>query len=143
MANTLFQMVYTSTAKELFSDDELLELLNTARVNNEKLGITGMLLYSEGVFMQALEGEKQAVMDLYDIISRDPRHHHSITMTELPITERQFSDWSMGFKSLSRQELAEKTGYTSFLSYDFDTTTLANTPSVAIKLLLSFRKNIA
>jgi len=51
-------LVYVSSATELFSDTQLENLLLRSRQNNSTLGITGMLLYKDGNFMQCLEGPK-------------------------------------------------------------------------------------
>jgi hypothetical protein len=57
-------LVYVSTATELFSDDALVDLLRHSRTANENAHLTGMLLYSAGNFMQALEGDENRVMSL-------------------------------------------------------------------------------
>ena len=72
-------------------------LLEHARRNNEKAGVTGMLLYKDGNFMQVLEGEERVVQALSAKIGRDPRHEKMVTLLEGPLAEREFSDWSMGF----------------------------------------------
>lgn len=48
----MYQLVYLSSAVELFREEELKDLLATSRLNNEKLHVTGMLLYHEGNFIQ-------------------------------------------------------------------------------------------
>jgi len=70
----MIQLVYVSSAVKPFTDQELLGLLEKARENNQKLGITGMLLYKNGDFMQALEGDEQVVLSLADHIAKDLRH---------------------------------------------------------------------
>ena len=55
----MFYTVYVSSAVDLFSDEELLKLLDVSRKNNQALDVTGMLLYKGGNFMQFLEGEKR------------------------------------------------------------------------------------
>ncbi|WP_081869800.1 BLUF domain-containing protein [Endozoicomonas numazuensis] len=108
----------------------------------KKQTITGMLLYSEGVFIQALEGEKQQVAALYKVIAKDPRHFGVIMLNQSFIETRQFPEWQMGFKKTSRKKLAESSSFTDFLSPDFDTRLLQKQPSITMKLFLSFRKNI-
>ena len=61
-------LIYMSSATQLMSNEELLELLKTCRENNEKKNLTGMLLYGEGAFVQVLEGEEETVEATYDII---------------------------------------------------------------------------
>ena len=64
----MFYLIYISSAVKLMNDDELLFMLEQAREKNLRLGLTGMLLYKNGSFMQMLEGDKQTVLDLYDTI---------------------------------------------------------------------------
>lgn len=90
-------MLYFSSAVRLFSDDELLELLKVARANNARLGITGTLLYSDGNFVQLIEGPDDAVDALYARISRDPRHTALLKALDGPITERRFAKWPLAF----------------------------------------------
>ncbi|WP_413666535.1 BLUF domain-containing protein [Mucilaginibacter sp. Mucisp86] len=78
--NFMEYLVYVSTAKKLMSDDELLDLLQTARIKNAKYNVTGMLLYSEGTFIQALEGEKEDLYTIYKAIELDFRHRNIILM---------------------------------------------------------------
>lgn len=52
------------------------------RTNNERAGITGMLLYKDGNFMQLLEGEKEAVLRLHKNIIVDPRHKGFLTLLQ-------------------------------------------------------------
>jgi len=75
-------LVYVSSATLPFSGEDLRALLATCRENNAELGVTGMLLYKDGNFMQVLEGDEQAVRGLYARIAADPRHGGEITLQE-------------------------------------------------------------
>ena len=107
----MFCLVYASTATELFPSRELLELLRQARDHNAAAGITGLLLYKKGIFMQALEGEETAVRAVYAKIGQDPRHHHVSTLLAIPTNERQFPQWSMGFKNIGELPVGPVPGY--------------------------------
>ena len=98
----MFYMLYMSSAVKSMNYDELSALLQQSRDNNHKRGITGMLLYQNGTFMQMLEGEKQIVLDLYDKISNDDRHTGIHTVLSGEIKERNFQDWSMGFFNMDK-----------------------------------------
>jgi hypothetical protein len=98
----MFYIVYISTAVKSLNHDDLSALLQQCRDSNRKLGITGILLYQQGTFMQMLEGDKQAVLDLYHRISRDPRHTAIHTVLEGDIEQRNFADWSMGFVNMDK-----------------------------------------
>jgi hypothetical protein len=93
-------LVYVSSAITPFSPTELAALLDTSRRNNVKRRITGLLLYIGGNFMQALEGEEQAVDELYWTIAEDPRHRSLVTVIRSPVRRRLFPDWAMGFREV-------------------------------------------
>jgi hypothetical protein len=107
--------MYVSSARQKFGPPELAQLLTRAREKNSQLGITGMLLYKAGLFLQVLEGETTQVRDLYTTIVNDPRHRACSVVQEGAITRRQFSDWSMGFRNLDDAEVKRLPGYTPFM----------------------------
>src|ERR1700690_4104332 len=112
----LFQIVYTSTAIESFSRADLTELLKGSVQRNTRAGITGLLLYYDGTFMQTLEGEESVVIALFAKISRDPRHHHVIPLIHGWIKRRDFSESAMAFRDLEAPELRKLPGYSDFLN---------------------------
>lgn len=73
----------------------LLGIMDHARDRNSASGITGMLCYGSGQFLQALEGERQAVSDLYHRIAPDLRHTSCQLISVFEIAERAFPEWSM------------------------------------------------
>lgn len=107
----LYQVIYRSSAKDWFSDAELKELLLQARSYNHAHRITGMLLYSDGQFLQVIEGEEQVVQDLYARIRLDSRHLNVDTIFSGPVSRSMFPDWSMGFVTVSVAEFAWLAGY--------------------------------
>ncbi|MDZ7751089.1 MAG: BLUF domain-containing protein [Gammaproteobacteria bacterium] len=112
----MYALVYVSSATTLFSEADLVALLAQSREKNAGLGISGMLLYKEGNFMQVLEGEKSAVLGLMDAIQDDPRHHGVIIINQGDAPRRQFGDWSMGFRNLDDPALRATPGYSPFLN---------------------------
>lgn len=96
----MYYLIYVSHATKAMTEGDLLELLVEARNNNLKLDITGMLLYQKGQFMQMLEGDRLAVVELYNDIIKDARHHEVVTIMDGMIEKRSFPDWSMGFKQM-------------------------------------------
>jgi len=113
---SLFQIVYTSTASRLFGRGELVQLLRESVDRNQRAGITGLLLYKDGCFMQALEGDESRVIPLFSKIARDRRHHHVIPLVHEPIEERYFPDSAMAFRDLNSPELRDLAGYSEFLN---------------------------
>jgi len=141
-APTLYALAYLSTALHPFTEPELLELLEKSRLNNSRLGITGMLLYKSLHFMQVLEGEKETVLALSNVIRQDPRHCGMVTLTEGPEMERQFPDWTMGFANLDLAEARELPGYTEFLETPLTNEEFLADPSRLQRLLMVFKRRM-
>lgn len=104
-------LVYISTSKKLIGDDELLDLLQTARIKNFAHNVTGMLLYSEGTFIQALEGETEDLYKIYNAIQLDSRHRNIVLMITGMVEERIFPKWSMAFASVNAGVLKNVEGF--------------------------------
>ncbi|AII50596.1 hypothetical protein N008_01180 [Hymenobacter sp. APR13] len=66
-----------------------------------------------------LEGEQQAVQQLYDVIARDIRHVNIYKLADGPIPERSFPDWSMGFATASPEKFEQLAGYRNLGSASF------------------------
>ncbi len=87
-----------------FSDAQLKSLSLAAQKRNLTLEITGALAYSNGWFIQVLEGDKAKVKALYEAITRDPRHTHLTIVIEEDVAARSFADWSMAVIRSSQTE---------------------------------------
>ncbi|MEP7288141.1 MAG: BLUF domain-containing protein [Chloroflexota bacterium] len=139
--SNLINLIYASSAVSEMPNDDLLQLLTQAREKNSRLDITGMLLYKGGNFLQVLEGDRQVVEDLYLVIEKDPRHHQSVIILKRPVTERSFSEWSMGFLQLDNIDPATVPGYTPFLNYSFSSEKFKD-ENFAYTFLRVFKKNL-
>jgi hypothetical protein len=138
---SLCSLAYVSLAVKSMPDDDLKTLLKYARQKNERLGVTGMLLYRDGFFMQALEGEEDTVDTLFERIRRDTRHRDVLQLYREPIRARSFADWTMGFNKVDDETLAGLEGFTDFLARpapDF----FHGRPAKAKALLDNFRHHI-
>ena len=100
-------IVYFSSWTEPFREEDLSTVLKQSRHNNDKTGITGVMLYVRGNVIQVLEGEKEALDMLYQRIERDPRHTNVSPVLNRPITQRLFAAWSMGYETISARQLEE------------------------------------
>jgi hypothetical protein len=107
----MHHIVYESFALGLPTNADLKFLLRQSRANNLRHGITGLLLYGNGHFLQVLEGAEQAVRSIYAIIRNDSRHSRVTLLADGLIRARVFTDWSMGFQELSGEDFARLTGY--------------------------------
>ncbi len=137
MTSGLIHCVYASAASRDFSHEELAALLESARENNARLGLTGMLLYAEGSFFQVLEGQPDVVDALYAKIERDTRHDQMTLIIREPIPKRHFDAWTMGFYRVSREELAGIAGVNDF--FGKDRAIVSMDAGRAMKLLAAFR----
>ena len=135
-------LIYVSSSAVPFSQTDLVELLQTARRNNALIDVTGMLLYKDGDFMQAIEGEDATIDELHTKIERDPRHQGLITLLKRSIQERQFADWSMGFRNLLDPAVRTLPGYNEFLNTPLTGAEFSANPSRAQKLLLTFKQTM-
>ncbi len=122
------------------SDEELVNILNQSRSYNPSHGITGMLLYHNEAFMQYLEGDKEEVFHLYDIIALDERHTGVTLYFDKPIQERNFAGWSMGFSNLEKADPEQLEGFTPFLEKGFTSEAAAEQPTMAMRLLMKFKE---
>jgi hypothetical protein len=137
----LSQIVYTSAAIRDLSRAELLGLLKGSVERNSRLGITGLLLYKNCCFLQALEGEEETVVLLFAKISRDPRHRHVIPLIHEPIKQRYFPDSAMAFPDLDSPEVRNLPGYSEFLNTPLKGELLAKDIPKCQRLLLLFKQN--
>jgi len=132
----LKNVIYVSSAVRKYSKDELHEYLIKFRDNNKKNGISGVLIYQEGTFLQFIEGPIAAVDSLIEKIAADQDHKGITTLREQEADVRLFSDWSMGFKEMSGIE--DLPDY-----YDFVNRTLegADESEFAYRFIRSFAHN--
>jgi hypothetical protein len=103
MNTELYSLMYFSrsamTDPDVDTTAEIGNILDAARINNSKLGITGALLMTSGCFAQVLEGPLDKVQLIFERIRTDPRHTEVTVLQCAPIARRSFSDWSMAFAS--------------------------------------------
>ncbi len=98
----LVRLMYASRAVPTVDQEELVSILRKSKANNPAQGVTGVLCFSEGIFLQALEGGRSAVNKLYNRIASDPRHTQVELLNYAEIGERRFAGWSMGQVNISR-----------------------------------------
>jgi hypothetical protein len=135
---SLIHCIYASVATSQFNEEDLPQLLTHARAANARRGITGMLVYTNGNFLQIVEGEEKAVDELINTISKDPRHSQLYTFFREPIAFRSFDNWSMGFEALLPDDFGELIGENDF--FDRGTCVSSLKPGLVKSVLTSFRK---
>ena len=107
----LHTLVYLSSSSHQYSQEELNNILTVSRKNNSEKNISGILIYSEGNILQVLEGNENDLRTLYKKIGADLRHKDLILLQDNSIEQRNFEDWSMGFKTATAPEFKELEGY--------------------------------
>ena len=110
----MLSIAYVSVATAPLAADEIAALLTQARANNERDGITGALLYHRERFIQIVEGDDEIVRERFATISTDPRHRSVQMMREKRILERQFPQWTMGFREVSDESVKQLAGFEDF-----------------------------
>lgn len=135
----MIQISYLSRASAPFSAEQLLALLQQCHADNTRRGVTGMLFYGNGTFLQVIEGEDAVVDELVGRIARDPRHDDIRILSRKTITQREHPDWSMGFERVTDAGLSEVAGLRDFSENDFTPEVLAARKDVVDTLMDRFR----
>ena len=98
-------IVYFSNSVKPLGENDLLTILTDSRRNNRAARVTGILLYVHGRIIQVLEGEKDTIETLYQRIRADKRHTNVTRVLDRPISQRLFSDWEMGYQTITARQL--------------------------------------
>ncbi|HKB52842.1 MAG TPA: BLUF domain-containing protein [Ramlibacter sp.] len=106
----LVRLLYASRAVDA-SPEAIESILAQSREYNPVNGITGVLCYGAGIFLQCIEGGRAQINDLYGHILRDARHRDVTLLSYEEILERRFGGWSMGQVNIS------KSNHTQLLKY--------------------------
>lgn len=130
--SALIQLVYVSSLTfvsrlnaSIFEDVE-----RHASDYNQQQGITGILCYGNGHFLQCIEGQKAHVFALKERIFADSRHKNVKTLLLRTIDHRSFSDWRMRMLFLerwlwspsSKKQAAQLSPYLPFFPHDWSPT---------------------
>jgi hypothetical protein len=97
----LVRLLYASRAIDP-SAESIDAILSQSRQYNPSSGITGILCYGGGIFLQAIEGGRMPVSELYGHIQRDARHKEVVLLHYEEISERRFGGWTMGQVNMSK-----------------------------------------
>ena len=98
----LVRLLYASRAAAPLTPAVLDSILEQSRANNPAAGITGVLCFSDDLFIQVLEGGRDEVCGLYNTIVRDNRHAHVCILSYEEIRERRFGGWTMGQVNIAK-----------------------------------------
>lgn len=98
----LVRLLSSSRSTEPVTPELIESVLAQSRAHNPALGVTGILCWGGDVFMQVLEGGREAVNELYNRIVRDDRHRCVQILQYEEIHERRFAHWTMGQVNLAK-----------------------------------------
>ena len=98
----LVRLLYASRATKPITPVAHESILEQSRIHNPRLGITGVLCYSDDLFIQVLEGGRDEVCELYNTIVRDERQQSVRILSFEEIRERRFGNWTMGQVNLAK-----------------------------------------
>ncbi len=112
----VYSYIYLSSAVGRVAPQALERILQSARARNQADGITGMLLFHDGNFMQFLEGPREAVLRcVHERIEPAPQHRGLITLQSKPVTEREFANWSMAYVPFGQMSAQKQEAFVDLL----------------------------
>ncbi len=109
----MYYLIYISTAIDGVDEEELHDILEKSVRNNELHGITGLLIFNSGMFIQMLEGNREAVHMIYDKIKADDRHTKISTLMNGESDKRFFPNWRMALKVTFEKTFRQMEAYES------------------------------
>jgi hypothetical protein len=110
LEESTYHVLYRSRTRQAPTEADLQTLLEQSRTYNAQQQITGLLLYSDGQFVQLVEGPEAVVRSLYARIRADARHTQVVTVSDGPAPQRWFADWHMAFGNVEALELHQTLG---------------------------------
>ncbi len=140
----MYHLIYVSQAARPMSEEDLAAILKKSRDYNTEDGISGLLIYkfspseNRANFMQLLEGPEDKVLAAFARIEADKRHHTKVVLEKGEISDRNFPDWSMGFRNADASDLEEFEGYSDLGSPAFWTRAKDGELSDALEIMMSF-----
>ncbi|GID32952.1 BLUF domain-containing protein [Paractinoplanes brasiliensis] len=127
---TMSRLIYFSEKREL-GPGGVEAILDTARSNNERNCLTGVLLFNRKFFLQCLEGGREEVTATFGRIAADPRHGNVALVSVHDIDVRDFPDWTMGYVPTTSPEVNSVLRQFQETE-DFDPRLLSSTTAVAL-----------
>lgn len=131
----LYRLVYYSRNTVMGLEEEVRatvdQILATSQRNNAAAGVTGALMFTEGLFAQVLEGEQAAIETVFERIQLDDRHGEVRLLSFGPTDVRVFPTWAMAFVGREAVGIAAFGHYAAKSGFDFGT---ANGDEIAAQL---------
>ena len=93
----MHMIAYTSQFDSAAGDvnEVMNHIVETAKRENAKRHITGVLFYLQGVFLQIIEGEEAELRQLMQNVQGDERHRDIHYLIDTKVKTRGFQKWNM------------------------------------------------
>lgn len=134
--------IYLSRASDDFDEGDIQQIVETSKRNNTRDGVTGMLLYKDGRFLQILEGDESKVREVANRIEGDGRHSE-ITVIFDGVMPQLFSDWSMGYANLNNELFRNHPAVLDYFKKTWCAESFQSAQSRVRRLLLNMRYSAA
>lgn len=134
----MIRLSYASSAMQPMSAAQLLAILQQCYAHNPINDVTGLLLYGNGTFLQALEGDEAVVGRLYETIARDGRHSNVTCLSRETIATRRYPGWSMEFRRMPELGWGVAEGRRRIGTGDFTVDVLSGDAGARDALLTAF-----
>ena len=105
-----YQIIYSSESTMPMQSEDLETLLTHARSRNADAGISGALIYADGVFLQIIEGDRAQVETLMTRIRKDRRHEAVTVLREGEMPSARFERWKMAYIGATSEQVARWAG---------------------------------
>ncbi|WP_242141184.1 EAL domain-containing protein [Sphingomonas sp. TREG-RG-20F-R18-01] len=119
----LYRLVYYSRNTIMGLEEEVRstvdQILSTSQRNNAAVGVTGALMFTDGLFAQVLEGQRAAVETVFERIQLDDRHDEVQLLSFGPTDARVFPTWAMAFIGTAAHGVARFGHYAAASGFDF------------------------
>ena len=111
MSDPIYRLIYISNncieGSNAEMHSEIQKILEFARKANSAVGITGALMFNNGIFAQVLEGPQEPLEETFERIQCDFRHDGVVVLSYEETTFRGFDSWSMAYVGHDTEALTE------------------------------------
>ena len=139
----LHALMYSSIADPKLTSDDIDQLVHQARQRNAEQGITGLLVYQHGCFLQILEGDRKKLSQLFEQkLLRDPRHSAVRLFHDEALSERQFRFWHLAFSDLGEHSTRISSPYRECLKKERGLYELNTNTAMALALVRQIHRRV-
>ncbi|WP_084418577.1 BLUF domain-containing protein [Henriciella litoralis] len=101
------RLIYISRPRHTLTPDSVQDILASARNANREARVTGLLVHVEGMFLQVLEGQPEALAAAFARVRRDWRHADCQVLFHETVPQRLFEGWPLAYRAERDLELKQ------------------------------------